>query len=476
MIRSPLSIRQMLLTMACVLLLIISATTYWSADVYGNRAARLSFDRLMLGATLQMAENINMINGEVVIDLPRSAFSTLAMAANDRAFYAVLNSDKQLLTGYGHLPENPKAAVLAKNAKEVPEAVFYNAPYSGEQVRFVTVKRQLIEDELSTEVLIKVGQTMLARNALAAEISALALQFIVVFLLVTLLLIMFGVWLVLRPLSKLKKSIDKRSPVELTPLKTTVPKEILPLVNTLNHFMSQLDLTLNRLQRFTAEAAHQLRTPLAGLRAQAQNALEEDDQKRRHQQLLNVLQSTDLLSDTIDQFLNRATLAQRFQSEVLKPLSLDELTKDTCRELAVWALQKNVEIAYLSKESVWLKGDRFSLQQMIRNILENAVKYSPAGGLVEVDIQVLRKPNLHSENRCILLLIKDCGMGISDAEKQQVFEPFYRSCNNRNPGTGIGLSIAKEVAEHHCAELSLKDNQPNGLIVEVIFNQSAIQL
>lgn len=472
MTKNSLSIRQRFLAMASILLLILSAATYWTANLYGNRAARLSYDRLMLGSALQMAENINMLNGQVVIDLPRSAFSSLSMAANDRAFYAIIGPDKQLLTGYGDLPSNSANVDFLQDDSEILQPIFYDEFYSGELVRFVTLKRQLIEDDLSTEVQILVGQTMLARHALSDEIGSLALQFIIVFFLMTLALIMLGIWLVLRPLQTLKTSIEKRSPAELSPLRTSVPKEIAPLVDTVNYFMAQLDLTLNRLKRFTTDAAHQFRTPLAGLRAQAQNALDEEDEKLRRQQLENILQGADILSDIVDQLLNRAILTQRFQSEIFKPIALDELTKETCRELAVWALDKGVEIAYLGEISVEIEGDGFALQQMIRSILENAVKYSGDGCLVEVDIQLVAGLDSQPSRQGVILQIKDQGVGIPDDEKPQVFEAFYRTPDNLFPGTGIGLSIAKEVAEHHHAQLLLKDNIPNGLIVEVVFSQA----
>lgn len=471
MTKNPWSILQQLLAMASLLLLIISAAGYWTANLYGSRAARLSYDRLLLGSALQMAENINMLNGKVVIDLPRSAFKTLAMAADDRAFYAIMGPNQEVLTGYDDLYSKPLITALETRRPddERSQPVFYNAHYSGELVRFVALTRQLIEDDLSTEIHIQVGQTMLARNALAGEISSLALQFIIVFFLMTLVLIMLGVWLVLRPLKTLKKSIERRSSVELSPLKTPVPKEIAPLVKTINYFMSQLDLTLNRLKHFTAEAAHQLRTPLAGLKAQAQNALNEDDENRRQQQLKNILESADLLGDTVDQLLSRATLAQRYQSEIPKSLCLDQLTKEVCREVAVWALDKGVEIAYLGEISAQIEGDSFALKQMIQNILENAVKYSGSDSMVEVDIQSINGGDAQAFRKNIVLQIRDHGVGIPNDEKAQVFEPFYRTPNNLPPGTGIGLSIAKEVAEHHHAQLRLKDNLPNGLIVEVIF-------
>ena len=277
---------------------------------------------------------------------------------------------------------------------------------------------------------------------------------------------MLGIWLVLRPLRKLNTALANRSPMDLSPIEVPVSKEVSELLKTINHFMGQLENTLGRLKSFTSEAAHQIRTPLAGLKSQAQNALEEQDKSVRREQLQRVIQCSDLLGETVTQLLNQAVLAHRFQSEALKPVALERITKDVCREVAVAALNQNVEVVYQDDEQeVLIDGDDFALKQMIRNILENAIKYSPKGAQVEVEIKTESEPMPSSAQ----LLIADHGPGIPDSEKAHVFERFYRSQNNPRSGSGLGLAIAREVAEHHKATLTLRDNQPQGLVVETTF-------
>ncbi|MFC6674215.1 sensor histidine kinase [Marinobacterium aestuariivivens] len=199
--------------------------------------------------------------------------------------------------------------------------------------------------------------------------------------------------------------------------------------------------------------------------SQAQNALEENDEALRRQQLGHIVASSRLLTETVNHILSQATLTHRFQSQPPKTVSLDRLTKEVCREVVVPALQKGVEIEYLGKAEFETKGDDFALKQMIRNIIENAVKYSRPHSVVEVSLDVERsKPAAE-----IVLQVRDQGVGVSDEEKKHIFERFYRSSDNVHPGTGMGLAIAKEVAEHHHAIFRLKDNEPRGLIVEVVF-------
>lgn len=461
------SIRRQLLLLTLVVLIAINGIVVWTANLYANRAARLSYDRLLLGSALQIAENINILDGEVVIDLPRSAFETLAMAPRDRAFYSILGPDHGVLTGYANLPAIPFDELdRSRDREDQFTPYFYNTRFGGEEVRFLGMKKQLIDAERSVDVYIVVGQTLLARNELARETNWFVLQFLILFFAVTLLLMLFGIWRVLRPLQRLKQALDKRSPLDLKPLTLPVPKEITPLVDTINQSMVRQRDTLERLKRFSAEAAHQIRTPLAGLSSQAQNALEEEDEAARQQQLSHIVASSRLLTETVNHILNQATLTHRFQSEPLKTVSLDRLAKAVCRDVVVPALQKGVEIEYLGNAEIEIKGDDFALKQMIRNIIENAVKYSPPDSVVEVSLDVDRS----TPTAEIILQVRDRGIGISDEDKQHVFERFYRSSDNIHPGTGMGLAIAKEVAEHHHATFRLKDNEPQGLIVEVVFH------
>lgn len=466
MAKATTSIRRQLILMVAMVLVVINALALWGAHIYASQATKISYDRLLYGAALQMAENINILDREVFIDLPVSAFETLALSNSDRAFYSIMNGQYQVLTGYSDLPNIPFTQLLQQSTeKEKFNPIYYEAPYHEENVRFIALGKRLLEADRVNDVFIIVGQTLGARKAAAAEISRMALHFVSVFFVITLLLLLFVIWRVLRPLQAIKQAITERSPLELSPLETNVPSEIAPLLKSINYFMVQLDTTLERLKRFTAEAAHQIRTPLAGLNSQAQNAIDETDETLRQKQLQHILESSNVLTNTVNQLLNRATLTHRYQSHPFSPVSLDKLTKDACRELVIWALEQDVEIEFVGDVQATIDGDEFALKQMLQNIIENAIKYSPKMGLVEVELMSPRE----LENAAVVLQIRDQGVGVPDTDKEHIFEYFYRSPGNQASGSGIGLSIAKEVAEHHEARFHLKDNEPTGLIVEVIF-------
>ncbi|MCP8689437.1 sensor histidine kinase [Marinobacterium sedimentorum] len=462
------SIRRKLLCMTSVLLIAVSLLGVRASQTYAQRSAQLSYDRLLTGAALQIAEQIALRHGKVVADLPRAAFETLALAPDDRVYYRILGPDDEHITGYDDLPSAPATRVRHAGSADGDtfRKVFFDARYRGEAVRFVVLERLLTETDFSGYIQIQIGQTTLARTSLADEISLRALQLIGLLFMVALLLVSLGIWMTLRPLERLNSALARRSSVDLSPLDLAVPREISKLVRTINHFMQQLGGTLDGLQRFTSEAAHQIRTPLAGLRSQAQNALDEEDAGLRQRQLNRVLESADRLSDTVNQLLSQAVLAHRLRSQQTEPVALDQLVREQCRQLALPALEQGVELAYDGDDAVLLQANAFALRQMVQNILENAIRYSNPGSEVQV--------RLEQDESYISLSVADQGPGIPDAEKPLVFERFYRSPNNVRTGSGLGLAIAKDVASYHRASLKLTDNQPAGLVVTVRFHRRRV--
>ncbi|MCT7653935.1 ATP-binding protein [Oceanimonas sp. NS1] len=210
-------------------------------------------------------------------------------------------------------------------------------------------------------------------------------------------------------------------------------------------------------------AAHQLRTPLATLRALCENARDEADNGRRQRLLAQLVEQCDQLSLTVRHLLNQALLDHRFHSREPEPVALNALVRQVCMELAVQALHRGVELAFVPAPAErQLRGDAFALTQMLNNLIENAVAHSPADGLVEIAV---------GADGCIC--IRDSGPGIADQEKERVFERFYRGTASRHHGSGLGMAIARDVAEHHHARIRLTDNHPHGLTVEIRFGTEA---
>ncbi|MCZ2722441.1 sensor histidine kinase N-terminal domain-containing protein [Marinomonas sp. 15G1-11] len=359
---------------------------FFIANAYGKSAAQLSYDRVLFGSALQVVENIKLINNIIVVDLPVSAFQGLSLSPDDRAFYQVI-ADNQHLTGYEDLSSAFRPKKRIRRVDGPYEAEYFDGVYSAEKVRFIKLSRKLIEGELQVGVVVYLAQTLQSRNEMAHDISVKALQLVSVIFTIALSVCYVFIWFIVRPIRRLNTVLSERAPTDLTPIDTDAPKEISELLRTINHFMMQLQNTLDRLKHFTSETAHQVRTPLAGILAQSQNALMENDKPKRHSQITQVIDSCESLSRTVDQLLNQALLAHRFKSKALEKVWLGALIKEVSRDQVLTALQQKVELAYIGpNDDCQIVGDTVALKKMLQNIIENAIKYSPKQGVVEITL------------------------------------------------------------------------------------------
>ncbi|WP_051563692.1 sensor histidine kinase [Enterovibrio calviensis] len=457
------SLRFQLLATAFTVLLAVSIVTLWAANRYAHHTAQLSYDRSLGGAAFQIIDNVRFINLSWVVDIPLSAFKVLAQSPRDRVFYLVVNEDREVITGYQDLMNSSDITTrIEKHTNQLePSASFFDMDYRDEPFRFTIVSNSINTPSGLKDVYVLVGQTLNSRQELKEEITFQAQNLVVLVILTSLTLTLLSTWKIIRPIRDINKKIAKRSNVDLTPISHQGPQEIDHLITTINRFMEQLDTTLRNLKNFTSEAAHQLKTPLSGLKAQAQMALDSTKDEEATKHLTHVLTACDHLDRTITQLLNQATITHRHRSLAPSTIDLNEQVKSVCRDLAINALSRGVELGYNESDTVFVVGDDFALSQMLLNLIENAIKYSPDNSAVDIFLGV--------ENNAAVLRIQDHGDGISEKDKPHVFERFYRSPNNTSQGTGLGMAIAHDVATNFNASLTLEDTQPQGLTVKVTF-------
>jgi two-component system sensor histidine kinase TctE len=450
---------------------------------YSQKLADLSYDRLLRSALLQMDENIGLIRNEVSIDIPWSAFATLAQADEDRVFYKVESIEKGFITGYQGLNSiPPKPPVL-------DQVQFYNQEYSGEMVRFAWVERHLTDPETAQTVRIVLGQTRLSREEMASAITQKAVQVVLFIALVAITLIIIGSHLVLRPLHRIEWALEERAMGDLTPIDINTPKETHHLKVAINHFMVRLQKNLEQLENYTADAAHQLRTPLASLRALAENARDDifadkgsldapneildgsnkreskNSPEKQYQALENIVKQCDALSQTVTLLLNQAVVSHRLQTHRLEPIDLLEPITASCREQALTALHQGVHLSLeCDLKQTLILGDSFAIQQMMQNLIENAVRYS--GVDIEHATEVIVQMSEFDEFYRIKVI--DYGGGIPDLEKERVFERFYRGRYDI-AGSGVGLAMVKDIVDHHSARIVILDTEPKGTTFQVDF-------
>jgi two-component system sensor histidine kinase TctE len=430
---------------------------------YSRKLADLSYDRLLRSALLQMDENVGLTRNEVSIDIPWSAFATLAQADDDRVFYKVESLEEGYITGYEDLNSQPPTQPV------LDQIQFYNQEYSGEMVRFAWVERYLTDPESAQTVRIVLGHTRLSREAMASAITQRAVEVVLLIALVAIALIVIGSHLVLRPLHRIERALEDRAMGDLTPIDINTPKETHHLKVAINHFMVRLQTNLEQLENYTADAAHQLRTPLASLRALAENARDNTSPnaspEKQHEVLESIVQQCDALSQTVTLLLNQAVVSHRLQTQRLEPVNLLEPLTASCREQAVTALHQGVLLSLdCNLQKALVLGDSFAIQQMMQNLIENAVRYSGSGKehATEVIVQVTEF------DRFYRIQVIDYGVGIPDIEKERVFERFYRGRYDI-AGSGVGLAMVKDIIDHHSARILILDTEPKGTTFQVDF-------
>ncbi|MCW5580505.1 MAG: sensor histidine kinase [Luteimonas sp.] len=454
------SLRARLVTTMAPLFLAGTVVMYLAARAYGQRAADLSYDRLLSGSALSIAETLSVDGNEVRVDIPYAALDMLSAAPEDRVFYRVYGPNQRTVTGYGDLPAGEARQAREIGPSEVPEPRFFDAWYRGEQVRFVLLGRQLAQPGLRGWVWVQVGQTRKAREELASQLVLGALLPIALLTLLALALAWFGVGRALRPLEAISADLARRDPSDLHTLQAPVPREIGPMVDAMNGFMRRLDANIAGLRAFIGDAAHQIRTPLAALRAQAQVALEEQDPREMRAGLVNVERNASRLTRLVNQLLSEAMVMHRVDARHFEAFDLVDVVKRAIRDVV--PLSDDVQVGFISAVvKAPMRGDAVLLGEAIKNLIDNAIRHGmpePSGLDAEVDIALDRLDGGYR------LTVSDRGPGIAMNERARIFQRFERG-DTRSSGAGLGMAIVSQVVASHGGSVELIDREGGGLTV-----------
>ena len=315
----------------------------------------------------------------------------------------------------------------------------------------------------SRHYLVQVGERYEIRDELAGSVASHLMHPLAVGLPVLALLIWLGVGAGLAPLGNVAREIQRREPDNLAHLdEGNAPREVVPLIAAINALFDRLRNSLEQERRFTADAAHELRTPLAAVKTQAQVALGARSDEARAHALASVVSGTDRAARLVEQLLVLARLDPQTALPDGQRVALHELAGQCIAELAPAAAAKGVDMSLASGAEANVAGDAILLGVLLRNLLDNAVRYTPVGGEVEVEIR--------GTQDAVLLSVSDSGPGIPEAERTQVLDRFYRVLGSGEEGSGLGLSIVKRIADLHRAGVSLGAGPAGrGLRVEVAF-------
>lgn len=455
--RHSFSLRTRLVGLMAAMFLCGMIVLYLAARSYGHTAADRSYDQLLAGAALSIAETLSINEGAVQVDVPYAALDMLAAAPSDRVFYRVIAPSGETITGYDDMPKPPFARSRGRSVQEdATKPGYFDAAYRGEQVRFAVLGREVAEPGVRGFVWVQVGQTRIAREALAQELILGALVPIALITVLALVLVWFGVARALLPLQRIGNDLAAREPADLHALPVQVPSEIAPMVDSLNGFMQRLQSNMATLRVFIAEAAHQMRTPLAGLRAQAQLALAEKNPDEVRRGLHSVERNAVKLSRLLNQLLSDATTMHRSDMRQFEPFDLRAVVSKAIRDAV--PVSDNVEVTLHSDlETAPYTGDALLISEALKNLIDNALRYGngePVAVLLAHD----------EPERRYALTVSDRGPGIPMEERKTVFERFARGSSSL-PGVGLGLAIVKRAVESHRGTVVLADNPGGGLAI-----------
>jgi two-component system, OmpR family, sensor histidine kinase TctE len=417
--------------------------------------------------------------GAVRRDLERAATALLRANDEDTLYFQVLGRRGEYIAGDETLPV-PDPAPRAPRR----DIVFRDDLIGDEPVRVATLRLQLPPQQPDaaagqtdavpgalagepSQALVQVAQTKLKRSRLATEIikGVILPQFVI--LPVAVLLVWFALSRGIRPLAELQQRIRRRESTDLSPIsERDVPDEVAPLVGAINDLLQRLDRSFAAQRHFLADAAHQLKTPLAGLRMQAELAMREidggrgDPQALRHS-LQQISRSSQRAAHLVNQLLAMARAEETGQTMRRLPTDLAVITRDVVRDSVPQALERGIDLGYEEPASptagpTWLLAEPVLVGELVRNLVDNALHYTPRGGTVTV--RVLPDPF----GRVVVLQVEDTGPGIPAGERERVFQPFYRALGTEVEGSGLGLAIVQEIAQHHGASIEVDDARPRG--------------
>ena len=462
MVSERLGLRDQLLNwllMPLLLVLIFAGAVSYLAAI---RFANLPYDQALLETARILAGHFRQNPSGPALDLPPSAKRMLLGDSQDRIYFKVSRADGSFLAGEPQLP----APVNFSGATQVQ---FADADFRGVHVRVANLREPLDDQNPGQAMLVQVAETIHKRERLTHEI----LQTMIVPQLLLIVLAGGAVWLGLRrglkPLGRLQDTLAARAPHDLSPveLKPDIPEEITPLLAAFNGILERMRRVVESQKRFVADAAHQLRTPFAGLKTQAELALRQDDMVSVRRALNHILTSAERGNELVSQLLVLARHDPEANETLqLKSVDLNSVVQEAALAHVDEALAKRIDLGFEPHYSVMeVIGDAVGLKELAGNLIDNAVHYTPEGGKVTARVQ--------QDAGNPIIVVEDNGPGIPPAERERVFERFYRVMGSNQPGSGLGLAIVKGIARLHRAAIEIgAPPTDSGTVVTVRFPSS----
>ncbi|MEO1750187.1 sensor histidine kinase N-terminal domain-containing protein [Thiofaba sp. EF100] len=433
-----------------IAILVISAVLVYRTTL---RLTTVPYDRGLRDTALILQDRLHVVDGRIELDLPVAAQDILLEGPRDELFYAIRSQEDHFIAGHKGLPSPPYIPAVG-------HPLYFDAHYLGQRVR-VAALQAMVEGR---EVTLLIAETTHERDAISRETTLTLIIPLTLLMSFVLFWMIYGLAHALKPLDRLRGDIARRSAQDLAPLPTAgVPSEVRPLVEEINALLERLAHAQETQRRFIADAAHQLRTPLASLRAYAELAarVEGDTTLLRHD-LDRLRAATERAARLVQQLLGLARTEPGAEAGLRRErVRLDALIRERAPD---WlhradARQQNLEFAVEPGEVI---GDPFMLGELMDNLVDNALRHTPAGGDILIRTALI--------DQAMLFEVEDSGPGIPPAQREAVFERFVRLPGSPEGGSGLGLAIVRGIARLHDARIELHSGpQGRGTRLRVLF-------
>jgi len=443
------SLRVQLFAWVTVTLIIAICVNLYLSFRSASATADLVTDHTLMASARVIAEAVHVdTGGTVQVDIPPAALEMFDTGYQDRVFYRVITAWGSLIAGFPDLPK-PKAAETGEDSL-----------FRGEGVRIITLNHPIVGLNADSEISVTVAVTQNSQHALRQSLWLADFGKQLVLVLLAGVVTIFGLQRGLAPVLRLRDAVRARGRDRLDPLPSDmVQTELRPLVGALNDHMERVQNQMAAQRRFVSNAAHQLRTPLALLSTQASVAAREDDADRRDEALQALRNSTRQVTRLASQLLTLSRAEPGSRRPRQDRVELVEAARQILEGYFEEALTRNIDLGLEAEAPVSVSGDGTMLREMIVNLVDNALRYTPPDGTVTVAIS-------RAEGKA-LLTVEDSGPGIPEDERSQVFERFYRIIGMTAEGSGLGLAIVREVVDGAGGTVVLGRSREGGLLVTV---------
>ncbi len=436
-----------LLVPQLVLWLVGGALAFRVALTYAEK----TIDQSLTQSVRSLARQVKPFGSGLLVDFPRAAQDIIEEDPNDRVSYMVSSPPGSFLLGNGRLPNPPADLVIPQN-----EPVLYNVQLDGKAMRTASIDLSFGEGLTQQRMRVQVAKSLAVQQRIARELVQDMLFPLLLLGAVLSFLVYAGIRRGLVPLQRLEAQLAHRTAASLSPIEMTqAPQEVHSLANAVNHLLTTLRRSLSQEKRFLNDAAHQLRTPLAGLISQTELAMQETDPQALQQRLVKVHTGAQRSAHLVHQLLSLA----RTETEVaLLPVDAAALAREVAREWTPRALAAGVDLGYEGEETLTVPADKLLLREALSNLIDNALRYAGRGSTVTL--------RTRGQDGLCTIEVEDSGPGLNEAELKRVFERFWRA-SELPGGCGLGLAIVAEIAQRHGGTATARHARPNGLIIHL---------